>query len=66
MNGAPLIIALLIIAAITVQVVVFFVTLRIRRKSAEKEENVVDFADYKDRFESGNRPETQVQKTPDE
>ena len=62
MNVVPLITALLIIAAITTQVLAFFVTFRIRRNSAMKEENVLDFADYKDRLDKNETlPEKQVQ-----
>ena len=61
MNVVPLIIGLLIIAAISAQVLAFFVTLRIRRNSAGKEDNVIEFAEHKDRFENEVPPEKQVQ-----
>ena len=46
----PLIIVLLIIAAIGVQVLAFFVTLRIRRNAALKEDNVLTEAQVQESF----------------
>ena len=63
MNVVPLITALLIIAAIMAQVFAFFVTLRLRRNLAEKEDNILDFADYKDKPENETLSVTQAQES---
>ena len=58
MTAVPLIMTLLIIAAVLAQAVSFFVTYRIRRKlyEDEREDNVIDFTGYKNRFDEKKIP----------
>jgi hypothetical protein len=51
MGTVPLVITLLILVAIASQAVAFIITLRIRRKTGEKEDEELDFSSYKDRYD---------------